>query len=130
LSPILVWTRQDNGMAFLRRFLSHHRIFLLTGFALLPASVALAGAPRCVTARSHCPIKGLQPPGTQCTCPDHPDIRGFVDATEMGQPMYPAYQPRGREELRNDDLDDGDDVLAGPRHHHRPHNSRDDEDDE
>ncbi len=114
-------------MTFLRRSLSHRRILLLTGFALLHTGVALAGAPSCVTARSHCPVKGLRPPGTQCTCPDHPDIQGFVDATNLGQPMYPAYQPRGREELRNDDLDDGDDVLAGPRRHHRHHDNGDDD---
>jgi hypothetical protein len=121
LSSILMRTRQDNGMAFLRRLLPHRRVLLLAALGLLPASQALAKGPRCITARSQCPSSGMQPPGTKCACPDHPNVWGIVDMTDMEQPIYPTNGHHGREELRNDDLDDDDDsVLAGPRHHHRP----------
>jgi hypothetical protein len=119
LSPILKRTVQDNGMAFLHHLLPHRRVLLLAALGLLPAGEAMAQGPRCVTARSQCPSNGLQPPGTRCACPDHPNIWGTVNVTGPEEPVYPAYEHHGREELRNDDLDDGDSVLAGPRRHHR-----------
>ncbi|HET6608564.1 MAG TPA: hypothetical protein VFG62_17950 [Rhodopila sp.] len=94
------------------------RLLLLAGLGLLQASTALAGSPRCITARAQCPASGFQPPGTKCACPDHPNIWGFVGVTGVEQPMYPAYEHHERDELRNDDYD-GEDVLAGPRRHHR-----------
>ena len=48
-------------------------------------------------------------------------------------PNYPGYRDYERRSrgLRNDDLDDNDDVLAGPRHHPRRRTeppARDDDD--
>jgi hypothetical protein len=106
-------------MALRCRLLPLGRILLLAGLGLLPAAAALAGPPRCITARSQCPASGFQPPGTHCACPDYPNVWGFVTVTGTEQPAYPAYEHRRRDELRNDDLDKGDDVLAGPRWHHR-----------
>ncbi len=102
------------------------RVLALAVFASFPAFAAFAQAPYCITARSQCPVRGMQPPGTQCACPDYPGVWGMVGMIGSGQPIYPGYQHHGREELRNDDLDDGDDVLAGPRRHRHRRDTDDD----
>lgn len=116
-------------MPFPARLISSHgrllAMMLLPGAALAQGAAqwpaqGMGQGPSCVTARSQCPIRGNQPPGTQCACPDNPNLWGMVTITGAGQPYYPASPPPPRrEELRNDDLDDDDDVLAGPRRHRR-----------
>ena len=105
---------------------------VLFGAALFLAPLAHAQAPSaqapvCTTANGQCGISGLQPQGTQCHCPDAPGVMGMVGVTTAAPPVYPSYKPHQREELRNDDIDDDGDVLAGPRRHHRSADSDDDD---
>jgi hypothetical protein len=72
----------------------------------------------CATPQAQCAIPGYQQPGAPCRCPAYPMVPGTVIA------ITPSLDPGPRQEyerpiLRNDDLDDDDDVLRGPRHH--PH---------
>lgn len=114
-------------MASYRTLRFHYRALLLAMLASLPAWAAFAQAPACITARSQCPVRGTQPPGTQCACPNYPGVWGTVVVTGSGQPIYPGYQHHGHAELRNDDLDDSDDVLAGPRRHRDQRDTDDDD---
>ena len=104
---------------------------LLSAVALSAApSPASAQAPACVTARSQCPVYGTQPQGTACHCPDNPGVPGWVTPIGVGVGMPPVYQapvPQGPPALRNDDIDDDGDVLAGQRRHRRQAYSGNDE---
>ncbi len=104
-------------------------IALLLGAALCLASQAHAQtqAQACNTANGQCSVSSLHPQGTECHCPDAPGVMGMVGIANYGQPVYPGYQPHRRAELRNDDIDDDGDVLAGPRRHHRRRDGEDDE---
>jgi hypothetical protein len=81
----------------------------------------------CTTANGQCGVSSLHPQGTDCHCPDAPNVMGMVGVTTYGSPVYPGYQPHRRQELRNDDIDDDGDVLAGPRRHHRRGYQQDDD---
>lgn len=86
----------------------------------LSAGPGAAQTPVCVTARAQCPMQAMQPPGTACFCPGNPAVTGFVTVLNLpAMPYYQTPEPRRRAHLRNDDLWDDDDVLAGPRWHHR-----------
>jgi hypothetical protein len=94
---------------------------LLFGAAFFLSSQAHAQtqAQTCKTANGQCSVSALPPQGTDCHCPDSPGVMGIVGVTGAGAAIYPGYQPHQREHLRNDDIDDDGDVLAGPRRHHK-----------
>lgn len=100
---------------------------LLFGTAVLPMAHARAQGSVCTTATGQCSASALKPGGTQCHCPNDPGVMGMVGVTTVAPPVYPGYPPRQREELRNDDIDDDGDVLAGPRRHHRRSYREDDD---
>ena len=96
--------------------------FLFAAFAAVLACLpacATAQRTRCVTTRTQCQAGGDQPAGTLCHCQQNPGVWGTVVTGSSEDAAYPEIrrQRSERPELRNDDLDDGDDVLAGPRHH-------------
>ena len=85
----------------------------------------------CVTSQMSCYGGTRQRPGSPCRCLDDRAMTGSAatGSAMMGEvvingdvsPNYPGYYEGERRSrgLRNDDLDDHDDVLAGPRHHPR-----------
>lgn len=94
----------------------------LFGATLVPAA-AYAQRPLCVTSQAQCRTTAWQA-GAPCRCPNSPRTWGTVtldgdEATDdQGFADQTPERPR-RPALRNDDLYDTDDVLAGPRHHRR-----------
>ena len=94
---------------------------LLLGAAFFLSSQAGAQTQvqTCNTATSQCGVSTLHPQGTDCHCPASPGVMGMVGVATSGPPVYPGYQSHQQEELRNDDIDDDGDVLAGPRRHHK-----------
>lgn len=90
----------------------------------------------CVTSQMSCYGGTRQRAGSPCRCVDNRAVTGSgmtgsgtAGSAMMGEvvingdvsPNYPGYYEGERRSggLRNDDLDDHDDVLAGPRHHPR-----------
>ncbi len=74
----------------------------------------------CVTPTGRCQSPSTGAEGTACKCPSNPQVWGVIVTPEPSAWGEPERRPR-RRELRNDDLDEDDDVLAGPRHHRHRH---------
>jgi hypothetical protein len=94
------------------------RIAILMAGGSLAAVSASAQVGVCATPRSYCAAARGQTAGTACQCPANPPVKGRVVTADDGEalPEQDRDRPR-RRELSNDDLEDSDDVLAGPRHH-------------
>jgi hypothetical protein len=89
---------------------------LMLAVALVPLS-AEAQRAQCVTPRARCWGSPGQPQGSPCRCPSDPSAWGTTASDEFFYAPEVRANQRSLPRLRNDDLFDGDDVLAGPRHH-------------
>lgn len=94
------------------------RYTLLLALSLAPGTLR-AQSPICVTPRLWCPAEPGQFEGNACQCPAAPRVWGAIVTGGGYDPGYRAERQPPRQKLRNDDLYDDDDVLAGPRHHLR-----------
>ena len=95
---------------------------LLGAAAVGGFAAGAAAQSSCVTSQSVCQSGSRQRAGSPCRCADSPAMMGEVVINGDVSPNDSSYRDDERRRsggLRNDDLDDGDDVLAGPRHHPR-----------
>ena len=98
----------------------------LPALALLVAVVGIGASEAtaqssCVTSQLSCPSGTRPRVGSACQCAGNPAMMGEVVINGDVSPNYPGHRESERRSggLRNDDLDEHDDVLAGPRHHPR-----------
>jgi hypothetical protein len=92
---------------------------IFVAFGIIWPRTADAQRPSCATAPCATYVVPMTTSGASSSQGSTPAWSGVVIQNGMGQQS--ANQARLQsDKLRNDDLDDGDDVLAGPRHHRRP----------
>lgn len=83
----------------------------------------------CITPHVQCPAPAGRLPGAPCRCPGSVTATGST-ARSGGDgsdyfPSEPSVGIYSRREILNDDLEQGDEVLAGPRWHRGRRGSRD-----